>query len=107
MPCIENVMPIVHRIAAVDGRRARRAERAGLGGGWTSGRRARSGRALRRLPLAAEFAIKALAMTAVLTFVAVGLQFLLYPFPLSKRWVADEPPRILVIAFTASLLIGA
>jgi adenylate cyclase len=74
---------------------------------FASVRRSRLGRALRRLPLAAEFAIKALAMTAVLTFVAVALQFLLYPFPLSKKWVADELPRILVIAFTVSLLVGA
>ena len=74
---------------------------------FASVRRSRLGGALRRLPLAAEFAIKALVMTTVLTFVAVGLQFVLYPFPLSKRWVADELPGILVIAFTASLLVGA
>ena len=69
--------------------------------------RSRLGGTLRQLPLVAEFAIKALTMTAALTFVAVGLQFVLYPFPLSKQWIADELPRILVIAFTASLLVGA
>jgi class 3 adenylate cyclase len=70
-------------------------------------RRSRLGSAVRRLPLAAEFAIKALVMSAVLTIAAVGLQAVLYPFPVSKQWVADELPRIIVIAFTAALLIGA
>lgn len=70
-------------------------------------RRSRLWSAVRRLPLAAEFAIKALVMTAVLTIGAVGLQIALYPFPLSNQWVADELPRILAIAFTASLLFGA
>ena len=40
----------------------------------TGSARSRLGGALRRLPLAAEFIIKALAMTAVLTIVAVGLR---------------------------------
>ncbi len=46
-------------------------------------------------------------MTAVLTTVAVGLQFVLYPFPLSRRWLDDELPRIVVIGFSASLIVGA
>jgi hypothetical protein len=65
------------------------------------------GGALRRLPLAAQFAIKALAMTAVLTSVAVGLQFVLYPFPLPQRWLAHNLPSIVAISFSASLLVGA
>lgn len=69
--------------------------------------RSRLGGALRRLPLSAEFAIKALTMTAVLTITAIGLQFVLYPFPLSRRWLADELPRIVGITFTASLVVGA
>ncbi len=69
--------------------------------------RSRLGAALRRLPLASEFAVKALAMTAVLTIVAVGLEFLLYPTPPRQRWFEDELPRIIAIAFTASLLVGA
>ncbi len=69
--------------------------------------RSRLGGALRRLPLSAEFAIKALTMTAVLTTVAVALQFVLYPFPLSQRWLADELPRIVGITFSASLVAGA
>ncbi|MGC1887114.1 MAG: adenylate/guanylate cyclase domain-containing protein [Stellaceae bacterium] len=69
--------------------------------------RSRLGGALRRLPLSAEFAIKALTMTAVLTTVAVALQFVLYPFPLSQRWLADELPRIVGITFSGSLVAGA
>ena len=69
--------------------------------------RSRLGGVLRRLPLSAEFVIKALTMTAVLTTVAVGLQIVLYPFPLSRRWLADELPRIVGIGFSASLFVGA
>ncbi|MBV8506575.1 MAG: adenylate/guanylate cyclase domain-containing protein, partial [Alphaproteobacteria bacterium] len=69
--------------------------------------RSRLGSVLRRLPLSAEFVIKALTMTAVLTTVAIGLEFVLYPFPVSRRWLADELPRILGIGFSASLFVGA
>src|SRR5271170_361359 len=69
--------------------------------------RSRLGGVLRRLPLSAEFVIKALTMTAALTIVAGGLQFVLYPFPVSQRWLADELPRIVVIGFSASLVVGA
>jgi class 3 adenylate cyclase/biotin transporter BioY len=69
--------------------------------------RSQLGRVLRRLPLSVEFVIKALTMTAVLTIVAVGLQFVLYPSPWSRHWLADELPRIVGIAFPASLLVGA
>jgi adenylate cyclase len=69
--------------------------------------RSRLGGVLRRLPLSAEFVIKALTMTAALTTVAIGLQFVLYPFPVSQRWIADELPRIVGIGFSASLFVGA
>ena len=69
--------------------------------------RSRLGGALRRLPLSAEFAIKALTMTAALAAVAVGLQFVLYPFPLSQHWLVHELPRILGITFSAALVVGA
>jgi hypothetical protein len=65
------------------------------------------GGALRRLPLVAEFAIKAFAMTAVLTIVAVSLEFALYPTPPGRQWFADELPRIVGISFAVSLLVGA
>jgi class 3 adenylate cyclase len=69
--------------------------------------RSRLGAALRRLPLVAEFPIRALAMTAVLTIVAVGLEFALYPQPPPRRWFGEGLPRIVAIAFTVSLLVGA
>jgi adenylate cyclase len=69
--------------------------------------RSRLGGGLRRLPLSAEFAIKALTMTAALTIAAIGLQLVLYPFPLSRHWLADELPRIVGITFAASLIVGA
>jgi class 3 adenylate cyclase len=69
--------------------------------------RSRLGAVLRRLPLSAEFVIKAVTMTAVLTTVAAGLQFVLYPFPLSRRWLADELPLIVGITFSGSLIVGA
>jgi class 3 adenylate cyclase len=69
--------------------------------------RSRLGGVLRRLPLSIEFVIKALTMTAVLTIVAIVLQFVLYPFPVSQRWLADELPRIVAIGFSASLFVGA
>jgi hypothetical protein len=69
--------------------------------------RSRLGGVLRRLPLSAEFVIKALTMTAALTTAAVGLQFALYPSPWSRHWLADELPRIVAVAFSASLFVGA
>jgi class 3 adenylate cyclase len=62
---------------------------------------------LRRLPLAAELAVKSLVMTSVLTIAAVSLQLALYPSPLSQYWLAYHLPPILGIAFSASLLAGA
>ena len=69
--------------------------------------RSRLGSVLRRLPLSVEFVIKALAMTAALATAATGLEFVLYPFPLSRRWLADELPLIVGIGFSASLFVGA
>jgi class 3 adenylate cyclase len=69
--------------------------------------RSRLAGALRRLPLSVEFVAKALAMTAVLTIVAVGLQFALYPAPPPPVWFGDQLPRIVGIALVVSLLVGA
>jgi class 3 adenylate cyclase len=60
------------------------------------------------VPQAAELAIKALAMTVVLTIVTIGLQLVLYPVPFfSERWVVHELPRILALALSGSLVTGA
>jgi hypothetical protein len=55
---------------------------------------------LRRLPQTAAFAIKALAMTTVLTIVTVGLQFMLYPNPFAQQWLVHHLPSIVAISFT-------
>jgi adenylate cyclase len=68
--------------------------------------RSRFGRVLRDLPLIAEFVLKALAMTAVLTLVAVTFEWALYP-PQNARWYTQDLPLIVVIGFLMSLLIGA
>src|SRR5271166_4623637 len=62
---------------------------------------------LRQLPQAAELAVKVLVMTAALTIVAVGLQFVLYPFPIPEHWLVDDLPKIVAISFSVSLLAGA
>src|SRR5205814_7090128 len=68
--------------------------------------RSRFGRVLRGMPLIAEFALKALAMTAVPTIVTLGLQFALYPST-SHEWFARDLPRIVTLAFAVSLLFSA
>lgn len=68
--------------------------------------RSRFGRALRGMPLIAEFALKALVMTAVLTIVAVGLEFVLRPMP-GEEWYGRDLPRIVAISFVISLVVGA
>ena len=63
---------------------------------------------LRRLPQIAELAIKALAMTAVLTIAAVGLQLVLYPATFfSQDWLVHHLPSIVAISFSVSLVTGA
>ena len=74
---------------------------------FATGSPSRLGGALRRLPLAAEFTIKALAMTSVLTIVAVGLEFALYLTPPRRRWFVDDLPLIVGITFAVSLVVSA
>jgi adenylate cyclase len=63
---------------------------------------------LRRLPQTAELAIKALAMTTVLTIAAVGLQLALYPTQFfSQDWLVHHLPSIVAISFSVSLATGA
>jgi class 3 adenylate cyclase len=80
--------------------------------GWTTTMafaalpRSRLGRVLRVMPPAVEFALKALAMTAVLTIVTLGLEFVLRPLP-GEQWYSRDLPRIVGLAFVVSLLFGA
>src|SRR5215831_12737787 len=53
------------------------------------------GTGLKRLPLSAELAVKTLAMSAVLTIVAIGFQLILYAKPLDAAWIGHNLPMIL------------
>ena len=79
--------------------------------GFASGARSRIGAGLRQLPLAAEVVIRALTMTAALMAVGLSLQVLLYTDRyhldwLTRDWLMVELPRIVLIAFAASLVVG-
>src|SRR3984957_11008151 len=70
--------------------------------------RSRLGAALSQLPLAAEIAIRALAMTAV----GILLQFILFAAPLRLHWLTQEwlvttLPRIVAIGFGISFVTVA
>jgi class 3 adenylate cyclase len=69
--------------------------------------RSRFGRVLRGLPLIVEFALKALAMTAVLTIVAVGMEFALYPRAQPHEWYTQHLPLIVGLGLVISLVFGA
>jgi len=79
--------------------------------GFAAGDRSRLGNALRRLPLAAEVVVRALVMTAALIVVGFALQFLLYVEPyhldwLTRQWLTVNLPRIVLLGFGMSLVIG-
>ncbi len=80
--------------------------------GFVSNARSRSGAALRRLPLTTEVLLKSLVMTAALLVVGLALQALLYAEPyqlhwLTRGWLVTELPRIVLIGFGLSLIVGA
>ena len=79
--------------------------------GFALGAQSRLGAALRRLPLAAEVLVRALAMTAALIVVGLALQFLLYAEPyhldwLTAHWLTTNLPSIVALGFGISLVIG-
>jgi hypothetical protein len=79
--------------------------------GFALDAQSRLGSALRRLPLAAEVLVRALAMTAALIVVGFALQFLLYTEPyhldwLTGHWLTTNLPRIVVLGFGISLVVG-
>jgi adenylate cyclase len=79
--------------------------------GFALGAQSRPGAALRRLPLAAEVLVRALAMTAALIVVGFALQFLLYTEPyhlnwLTAHWLTTNLPGIVALGFGISLVIG-
>jgi class 3 adenylate cyclase len=79
--------------------------------GFASGAQSRLGASLRRLPLAGEVVVRALVMTAALIVVGFSLQFVLYAEPyqlhwLTRTWLTVNLPRIVLISFGLSLVIG-
>jgi class 3 adenylate cyclase len=79
--------------------------------GFESGAQSRLGAALRQLPLAAEVVVRALVMTAALVVVGLSLQALLYAEPyhlnwLTRQWLTVTLPRIILLGFGMSLVIG-
>jgi len=79
--------------------------------GFASGARSRLGAALRRLPLAGEVVVRALVLTAALIVVGFSTQIALYAEPhrldwLTRTWLTVNLPRIVLIGFGMSLVIG-
>ena len=79
--------------------------------GFASGARSRLGSTLRRLPLAGELVVRAVVMAAVVIVVSLTLQFLLYWEPyhldwLTPFWLTVTLPRIVLIGFGLSLIVG-
>ena len=79
--------------------------------GFASGARSPLGAAIRRLPLAGEVVVRALVLTAALLVVGLSLQLVLYAEPyhldwLTRTWLTVELPRIVLIGFGLSLVIG-
>jgi class 3 adenylate cyclase len=69
------------------------------------------GTALRRLPVAGEFVVRSLAMTAAIVIAGVLLQVVLYAEPFALRWFtvhwfATTLPRIIVIGLVISVVVG-
>ena len=78
---------------------------------FASGAKTALGVELRRLPVAAELLVRALAMTAALILVGLALQLVLYADaePLSgfsRHWFEIELPRIVAVTFALSLVVG-
>jgi class 3 adenylate cyclase len=79
--------------------------------GFASVARTRMGATLRRLPLAAEVLVRAVVMAALLIVVGLTMQFALYSerYPLggiSRFWLTVTLPRVVLIGFGFSLLMG-
>jgi class 3 adenylate cyclase len=62
---------------------------------------------VRRWPLAVEVVVRSVAMAFAVAAIAAGLQVMLYAEPLEAKWLTASFPRIVAVAFVASVLIGA
>ncbi|MGO9423373.1 adenylate/guanylate cyclase domain-containing protein [Roseiarcus sp.] len=63
------------------------------------------GVALRKLPLAVEVVVKALALTGALIAVGLVLQFILYA-DVGRGWVTSDLVRIVAVSFAFSMVVG-
>lgn len=76
---------------------------------FASAERSHLGAALRRLPLAAEVIVRAVALTVALAGVGLAVQLALFPAPagmavMAKEWLTAELPRFAAISFGVSFL---
>jgi adenylate cyclase len=63
---------------------------------------------LRKWPLLAEIAVRAIAIAVVVSIVAAGLEVVLYrEHHLERAWLSAQFPRVVAIAFLFSVLFGA
>ena len=62
---------------------------------------------LRRWPILAEIALRAVVMAIAVSLIAVGLQVVLYDRPPQGTWFSIDIPRIVAITFAFSVLFGA
>ena len=79
--------------------------------GFASGAHYRLGSTLRRLPLPGELVVRAVVMAAVVIVVNLTMQFLLYWQSyrldwLTTLWLTVTLPRVVLIAFGFSLVVG-
>jgi class 3 adenylate cyclase len=62
---------------------------------------------LRKWPLLAEIAVRAVVMAITVAAVIAGLQVVLYDQPLAATWLLAEFPRIIAVAFFSSVIFSA
>ena len=62
---------------------------------------------LRKWPLLAEIALRAVAMAITVAAVIAGLEVVIYDHPLAATWLLGEFPGIIAMAFVLSVVFGA
>ncbi|MBV8442159.1 MAG: adenylate/guanylate cyclase domain-containing protein [Hyphomicrobiales bacterium] len=67
----------------------------------------RVSRWLRTWPLPAEIALRAVAMATAIAAVISVLQALIYDEALTRKWLVEQLPRILAVAFVLSAVFGS
>jgi len=66
----------------------------------------RSSAWLTRWPLAAELAVRTIAMAVVVTAVASTLQVVVYDEPIPRGWFRHDFPKIMAVSFAMSIVIN-